>query len=249
MTSTKGVLDAFVDNLRVYFSLKILGVPQQLLGVTLSWGRNFSSVHLSSEKSIRELLRDFDMSDCKPASLPLPMGLKLLKSDCIPASDARLDPELKLMQSRYRTLVGTFIFISYNVQAEFEEMKGLGKARVAIECDLLPGRRAILGKWVFTIKRDSLGAIQRFKARICARGDMEIDGIDYSEVFSPVVSWVGIRIYLALTVLLGLIPLQLDIDLAYLYADLEEEVYMQPPPGVDITPRKVWLLQKYPSMV
>ena len=58
---------------------------------------------------------------------------------------------------------------------------------------------------------------------------MEIDGIDYSEVFSPVVSWVGIRIYLALTVLLGLIPLQLDIDLAYLYADLEEEVYMQPP--------------------
>ena len=129
-------------------------------------------------------------------------------------------------------------------QAEFEEMEGLRKARVAIECDLPPGRRAILGKWVFTIKRDSLGAIKRFKARICARGDMEIDGIDYSEVFSPVVSWVGIRIYLALTVLLGLVPLQLDIDLAYLYADLEEEVYMQPPPGVDITPGKVWLLQK-----
>ena len=73
---------------------------------------------------------------------------------------------------------------------------------------------------------------------------MEIDGIDYSEVFSPVASWVGIRIYLTLTVLLGLIPLQLDIDLAYLYADLEEEVYMQPPPGIDITPGKVWLLQK-----
>ena len=124
-------------------------------------------------------------------------------------------------------------------QAEFEKMEGLRKARVAIECDLPPGRRAILGKWVFTIKRDSLGEIKRFKARICARGDMEIDGIDYSEIFSPVVSWVGIRIYLALTVLLGLVPFQLDIDLAYLYADLEEEVYMQPPPGVNITPGKV----------
>ena len=53
----------------------------------------------------------------------------------------------------------------------------------------------------FTIKRDLLGAIKRFKDLICARGDVEIDGIDYSEVFSPVVSRVGIRIYLALTVL------------------------------------------------
>ena len=73
---------------------------------------------------------------------------------------------------------------------------------------------------------------------------MRIDGIDYSEVFSPVVSWVGISIYLVLTVILGLIPLQLNIDLAYLYADLEEEVYIQFPPGVDITPGKVRLLQK-----
>ena len=106
-------------------------------------------------------------------------------------------------------------------QAEIEEKEGLRKARVAVECDLPPGRRVNLGKWVLTVKRDSLGVIKRFKARICARGDMEIDGIGYSEVFSLVVSWVGIRIYLALTVLSGLIPLQLDIDLAYLYADLE----------------------------
>ena len=101
-----------------------------------------------------------------------------------------------------------------------------------------------MGKRVFTIKGDSLGAVKRSKARICTRGDMRIDGIDYSEVFSPVVSWVGISIYLALTVILGLIPLQLNIDLAYLYADLEEEVYIRFPPGVDITPRKVRLLQK-----
>ena len=54
----------------------------------------------------------------KKASIPLPMGLRLLKSDCIPANDAKLDPDLKLMQSRYRTLVGTFIFISYTVRPD-----------------------------------------------------------------------------------------------------------------------------------
>ena len=58
------------------------------------------------------------MIDCKAASIPLPVGLKLLKSDCIPANDAKLDPDFKLMQSRYRTLVGTFIFISYTVRPD-----------------------------------------------------------------------------------------------------------------------------------
>ena len=48
----------------------------------------------------------------------MPVGLKLLKSDCIPANNAKLVPDLKLMQSRYRTLVGTFIFIPYAVHPD-----------------------------------------------------------------------------------------------------------------------------------
>ena len=52
---------------------------------------------------------------------------------------------------------------------------------------------------------------------------------EYNEVFSPVVSWTGIRTFLALTTLYNLIPLQLDINLAYLNALLEEDVYMYPP--------------------
>ena len=46
--------------------------------------------------------------------------------------------------------------------------------------------------------------------------------------------WQGLRIFLALTVLLDLKPLQIDVDLAYLYANLEEPVYMRPPKGCKV---------------
>ena len=65
---------------------------------------------------------------------------------------------------------------------------------------------------------------------------------EYNEVSSPVVSWTGIRTFLALITLYNLIPLQLDINLAYLNAPLEEDVYMYPPPGSSTPRGKVWKL-------
>ena len=61
---------------------------------------------------------------------------------------------------------------------------------------------------------------------------------------SPVVSWTGIRTFLALTTLYNLTPLQMDINLAYLNAPLEEEVYMYPPEGSSTPKGKVWKLNK-----
>jgi hypothetical protein len=85
--------------------------------------------------------------------------------------------------------------------------------------------------------------IVRFKARLSARGD-QLDFEDYGNVYSPVASWVGIRYFLALTVLWRLRPLQLDFDLAYLNADLEEVIYMKPPQGYELEPGKAWRLKK-----
>ena len=92
------------------------------------------------------------------------------------------------------------------------------------------GEKIIKFKWVYAVKGSSKGHVVRFKARLTARGDLvDVEDLDFDDVFSPVVSWEGVRTYLALTVLLGLIPLQLDVDLAYLYADLEQPVYMEAP--------------------
>jgi hypothetical protein len=96
--------------------------------------------------------------------------------------------------------------------------------------DLPAGEKIIKFKWVYAVKGSSKGHVVRFKARLTARGDLvDVEDLDFDDVFSPVVSWEGVRTYLALTVLLGLIPLQLDVDLAYLYADLEQPVYIVAP--------------------
>ena len=85
----------------------------------------------------------------------------------------------------------------------------------------------------------------RFNARLTARGDLvDIDDLDFDDVFSSVVSWEGVRTYLALTVLSRLIPLQLDVDLAYLYADLETPVYMEAPEGFVLPKGKVLKLKR-----
>ena len=104
--------------------------------------------------------------------------------------------------------------------------------------------RPIMSKWTYALKTNAEGEIQRFKARICARGDQTKEGIDYEETFSPVVKWESIRLFLALTVLLRLSPLQLDVDLAYLYAPLDETIYMRPPDGVECPPGMVFRLVK-----
>jgi hypothetical protein len=78
-----------------------------------------------------------------------------------------------------------------------------------------------------------------------ARGDRCREGVDYKETFSPVVRWTSVRLYLALTTLLGLVPSQVDVDLAYLYANLNEEIYLKPPQGVSLPENKpVWRLHK-----
>ena len=67
--------------------------------------------------------------------------------------------------------------------------------------DLVPWTDApniISGKWVFKIKRDEHGKIQRYKARWVARGFSQMHGIDYTETFSPTVRHASVRLLLSI---------------------------------------------------
>ncbi|KAH9697268.1 Integrase catalytic domain-containing protein [Citrus sinensis] len=71
----------------------------------------------------------------------------------------------------------------------------------------------------------------RYKARLVAKGFAQKEGIDYNEVFSPVVKHTSIHILLALVAEYELELAQLDVKTAFLHGDLEEEIYMIQPCG------------------
>lgn len=92
------------------------------------------------------------------------------------------------------------------------------------------GRKVVKCKWVFKKKYDKDGQVERFKARLVARGHTQIEGIDYKETFCPVIKSKSIRTLLAFAVEQDWPVHQLDITAAYLNGKLSEEVFMELPP-------------------
>ena len=64
--------------------------------------------------------------------------------------------------------------------------------------ELPNGAKAIGCKWVLKTKKDSLGNIERYKAKLVAKGFTQKKGINYMETFSPISKKDSLRIILAL---------------------------------------------------
>ncbi|GJR28894.1 putative ribonuclease H-like domain-containing protein [Tanacetum coccineum] len=99
--------------------------------------------------------------------------------------------------------------------------------------DLPKGHRAIGTKWVYRNKKDERGIVIRNKARLVAQGHTQEEGIDYDEVFAPVARIEAIRIFLAYASYMGFTVYQMDVKSAFLYGQIEEEVYVCQPPGFE----------------
>jgi hypothetical protein len=87
--------------------------------------------------------------------------------------------------------------------------------------------------WAFKVKRYPDGTVKKFKGRFCARGDKQIQGVDFFETYSPVVQWTTIRLMPVLECILGLCSKQGDITCAFLHTSLgrDEAVYIEMPQG------------------
>ncbi|KAJ0534339.1 putative RNA-directed DNA polymerase [Helianthus annuus] len=117
------------------------------------------------------------------------------------------------------------------IEAMNNEMEALYRNNTWVVVDLPKGRKPIGCKWVYKIKYKANGEIERYKARLVAKGFNQREGIDFGETFSPVVKMVTVRIVLKLAVNNGWPLYQLDINNAFLYGSLSEEVYMSLPQG------------------
>lgn len=108
------------------------------------------------------------------------------------------------------------------------------------------GKRAVGCKWVFRIKRDPSGEIIQFKGRLAAKGFTRWPGIDYNETFAPVARKESINTVLAIAAAEGLEAENVDVETAFLYGDVDEDIYMDQPDGFEDerSPTKKCVLQK-----
>jgi hypothetical protein len=125
-----------------------------------------------------------------------------------------------------------------------EELQALEKTHT---WDLVdpPSDKTLVGcKWVYKIKTLSDGSIERYKARLVAKGFTQEYGIDYEETFAPVARITSVRTLIVIAATRKWRLTQMDVKNAFLNGELEEEVYMRPPPGYTCQENKVCRLRK-----
>lgn len=121
--------------------------------------------------------------------------------------------------------------VSMWMTAMQEEIEALHKNNTWDLVPLPQGRKAIGNKWVYKIKRDGNDQVERYRARLVVKGYAQKEGIDFNEIFSPVVRLTTIRVVLAMCAIFDLHLEQLDVKTAFLHGELEEEIYMLQPEG------------------
>jgi len=95
-----------------------------------------------------------------------------------------------------------------------------------------PQNRTIIGtKWVFRNKLDDEGVIIRNKARLVVQGYNQQEGIDYDETFAPVARLEAIRLLIDFAAHKNIKLFQMDDKTTFLNRYLEEEVFVEQPPG------------------
>ena len=117
------------------------------------------------------------------------------------------------------------------LQAMEAEMEALEKNRTWKLVEPPKDKKPVGCRWVFTVKHKAAGTIERYKARLVAKGYTQTYGVDYQETFSPVAKLDTIRVLLSLAANLDWPLHQFDVKNAFLHGDLEEEIYMELPPG------------------
>jgi hypothetical protein len=93
----------------------------------------------------------------------------------------------------------------------------------------LEGRKPISCKWVFKIKHGVNGEVERYKARLVARGFTQTFGLDYNKTFAHVEKFVSILCLLALMGIEHMEIHQMDVKMTSFNGDLQEEIYMEQP--------------------
>uniref|UniRef100_A0A2N9IBW6 Integrase catalytic domain-containing protein n=1 Tax=Fagus sylvatica TaxID=28930 RepID=A0A2N9IBW6_FAGSY len=112
-----------------------------------------------------------------------------------------------------------------------DEMNSLMTSQTWELTELPQRKKALHNKWVYRVKEEHDGS-KRYKARLVVKGFQQKEGVDYTDIFSPVVKLTTIRLVLGIVAAENLHLEQLDVKTAFLHGDLEEDIYMQSATGI-----------------
>ena len=94
--------------------------------------------------------------------------------------------------------------------------------------------QVIGSKWVYKLKRKADGSIDKYKARLVARGFNQRYGVDYFETYAAVLKYKTFRLLLLLVTCWDYDLKAYDVETAYLQSSISEDVYMQQPQGYEV---------------
>jgi len=114
------------------------------------------------------------------------------------------------------------------METELEQLESMNAWEVVPRSEA-EGMNVLDSTWAFKRKRYPDGGVRKLKARLCVRGDQQIEGVDFFETYAPVVAWSTVRLLLVLMVTMNLASKQVDYTLAFVHADLEDEIYVEMP--------------------
>ena len=130
------------------------------------------------------------------------------------------------------------------IEAMQEEYNSLTKNKTWSIVNYNKDQHVLSGKWVFKRKIGPDGKIARYKARFVVRGFEQIHGIDFDETYASVVKAQTYKLIFALQAHYGWHCRQSDVKTAFLYGDVEEDIYLEAPEGYEVQPGKVLKLLK-----
>ena len=103
--------------------------------------------------------------------------------------------------------------------------------------DIVPrpiDKNVIGTKWVFRNKLNEDGKVIKNKARLVCKGYAQVEGIDFDETFALVARLEAIRMFLALANYKNFEVYEMDVKLAFLNGEIQEEVYIEQLDGFQI---------------
>nr|GFC14240.1 copia protein [Tanacetum cinerariifolium] len=171
-----------------------------------------------------------DQMETLTVESPIPTVSSPVPTACLnyspePSSEARFISKRVANQEETPSL-DNILSLTNRVSISLDETIGVEADNVWTLVDCPKGVRPIGTKLVLKNKKDERVIVVRNKARLVAQGHIQKEGIDYDEVFTPVARIEAIRLFLAYASIMGFTVYQMDVNSAFLYGTIDEEVYV-----------------------